>query len=323
MKRYIWLTLSLLIFNLYSFRISAECIVNAQTDKNSLLVGDSLTLTINLRYKDGEVCKIDENVSLSKFKLLKRDLKTEKNGTQLIDTYTFILTPLDLGEIEIPPININTSTDGGFSDEEAGLSTPAIKISVQGIIQNEQDAKLKDILPPEKVYERTYILLYILGGLTILALIIYLIWRHLKNRKKTELKENESSTAISILSPYEEAIISLKLLEDEKLISKSMYKEFYLRLTEILKRFIERFYGFNAVEMTTSELTTYLIDHPQPNLDLTEVKNFLYMADLIKFAKYIPDAEMAYRDFNNIRNIIEKAAGHTNRSDPAQKGSEK
>ncbi|MGB9600138.1 MAG: hypothetical protein ACPL7I_06265, partial [Myxococcota bacterium] len=110
------------------------------------------------------------------------------------------------------------------------------------------------------------------------------------------------------LPPYDEAILSLKLLEEERLISKNMFKELYLRLTEILKRFIERFYGFNALEMTTDELLFYLMDHPQPNLDLNDIRNFLGLADLVKFAKYEVDAELAYRDFNFVKNIIERAA---------------
>jgi len=221
-----------------------------------------------------------------------------------------VLSPLELGEVSIPPITVHTSEDAGYADEEGPIETPEIKINVQGVIAGGQDAKLKDILPPEKVYERTYLLLYILGGIVAAALLVLLLLRYLKKRKAKNAESIRSSPPEPELSPYEEAMLSLKILEEERLISKSMYKELYLRLTEILKRFIERFYGFNAVEMTTSELMLYLMDHPQPNLDIAEMKDFLSLSDLVKFAKYTPEPESAYRDFNNVRNIISKAARH-------------
>lgn len=299
---------SLIFTTAFVNTLYATCIVSARTDNNSVLVGDSITLTINLKYNDGEYCKIGDDVNIPKFKIIKKEVKSEKNNGQIIDTYTLVITPLELGEVSIPAINIQTIADGGFADDEAGLSTPEIKITVNGIIKNQEEAKFKDILPPEKVYERTYLLLYILGGLILLAILIYLLVRYLKRRKINTVQEEVKQNVPPPLSPYEEAMLSLRLLEEEKLISKSMFKELYLRLTEILKRFVERFYGFNALEMTTEELSLYLMDHPQPNLDLNEVKNFFNIADLVKFARYNVDTEIAYRDFNAVRNIIEKAA---------------
>ncbi|MCX7943934.1 MAG: BatD family protein [Deltaproteobacteria bacterium] len=286
----------------------ADCIINARVDKSSVIVGDEIQLTVVLKYKEGDYCKIQDNVEFEKFKILRKDLKSEKGDGQISDTYTFVLIPLELGEVFIKPVQIQTSIDAGFADDEGFLTTPEIKINVQGVIDSEKEAKLKDILPPEKVYERTYILLYILALAIAIAVFVYLLLRYMRKRHAVRQVSEESKISEVHINPYEEAILALKLVEEERLISKSMYKELYLRLTEILKRFIERFYGFNAVEMTTYELTIYLMDHPQPNLDLTELKDFLSVADLVKFAKFVPSAESAYRDFNIVRNIIDKAA---------------
>ncbi|MCX7957661.1 MAG: BatD family protein [Deltaproteobacteria bacterium] len=310
MHRILSLTTVMFVFFALSWNSFARCIVSARTDKNTVLVGDEITLSVTLRYREGENCAIGEDVNFKKFRLLKKEVRTEKNDNFVNDIYTFVLTPLELGEVQIPPITVNTSSDAGYADDEEPLRTPERKITVQGIITNENEAKLKDILPPEKVYEKTYLPLYIAIGLLLLAVAVYLIVRYLKKRKKVTEEKEDGGIKEPLLSPYEEAIASLKLLEEERLISRYMYKELYLRLTEILKRFIERFYGFNAVEMTTYELTTYLMDHPQPNLDLNEVKKFLTVSDLVKFAKYTPEAESAYLDFNNVRKIINCAAGH-------------
>lgn len=303
----------ILILFVFSLPVSAfgDCILNAKVDKNSIVVGDEIVLTVTLKYRDGEFCHIRDDVNFSKFKLLKKDFKTEKEGGFVVDTYSFGITPLELGEIIIPSVTVYTIPDAGYEDSEGNLSTPEIKIEVKGVISNEQEAKLKDILPPEKVYERTYFLLYIFLAIILSCILAYILIKYYKKRVKEEKRSQDAIVVEPQLTPYEEAMLSLKLLEEEKLISKFMYKELYLRLTEIVKRFIERFYGFNAVEMTTYELTIYLMDHPQANLDLKELKNFLNIADLVKFAKFTPDEESAYRDFNIVREIINKAARHT------------
>lgn len=308
-KRYFRIALFSLILLLVSATTYAECIINAKTNKNKVIVGDEVNLSITLKYRDGEPCALSEDISLPKFRILKKDVKSEKSDSYTIDTYVLTLVPLELGDVTIPSIRVNIIQDAGPNDEDSGLSTPEIKINVQGVISNEKEAVLKDILPPEKVYERTYLLLYIIGGLLALSLLIYLVVRYIrKRRSKVAGLPSEERPLEPLLPPYEEAIQSLKRLEEERLISKYHFKEFYLALTEILKRFIERFYGFNALEMTTYELTVYLLDHPQPNLDFANLKDFLEVADLVKFAKFTPDVESAYRDFNRVREIIDRAA---------------
>lgn len=297
----------LLLILLSSGYAYSDCIITASVDKNSVVVGDPVTLNVVVRYQSQQNCIIPDDINFGKFKLLNRSVKSESRGDQKIDTYTFILTPLELGEVSIPPITVYTSVDAGYPDEESHLSTQEIKISVSGVIKEEQP-QLKDILPPEKVYERTYLLIYIVVGLLIFGMLIYLITRYLKKRRLSAAKEIGEGDSTPPISPYEEAIIALKNLEEQRLIGRSEYKQLYLQLTEILKRFVERFYGFGATEMTTYELTAYLLDHPQPNLSLEDVRGILSQADLVKFARFTPEPEMAYKDFNGVKDIIEKAA---------------
>jgi hypothetical protein len=306
-RRFLFFVILFSSLSVYGF---ADCIVNAQVDRNTLIVGDPLNLSITLKHRDGETCLIDEDIDPKRFKLLKKDVKSEQRDGYTIDTYTFTITPLELGEVTIPPLNVRTATpDAGMPDDVAPLSTPEIKIKVEGVINNQEEAKIKDILPPEKVYERTYILLYILISLILGGILLFLLIRYIRKKKRRgDAGSAQKEVQTPPLSPYEEAMVSLKVLEEERLISRMEFKLLYLRLTEILKRFIERFYGFGAQEMTTTELCAYLMDHPQPNLNFESVKGFLQTADLVKFAKFTPPQEVAYGDYNRVRQIIEMAA---------------
>ena len=70
-----------------------------------------------------------------------------------------------------------------------------------------------------------------------------------------------------------------------KMVTSEDPKEYYTRLTDTLRKYIEERYGFNAMEMTSSEI----IDQLMKNADqesLAELRQLFLTADLVKFAKY-------------------------------------
>ena len=67
-------------------------------------------------------------------------------------------------------------------------------------------------------------------------------------------------------------------------------KLFFLDLTQIIKQFLHRTYGFNAEDFTTYE-TLYDLRRRETEAALLNNMEFLFnTADLVKFAKFIPDA---------------------------------
>ena len=61
-------------------------------------------------------------------------------------------------------------------------------------------------------------------------------------------------------------------------------KEYYTKLTDILRIYIHRRYGFNAKEMTSSEIIAHL--QQQDKKSIEELQQLFQTADLVKFAKF-------------------------------------
>ena len=64
-------------------------------------------------------------------------------------------------------------------------------------------------------------------------------------------------------------------------------KAYYTELTDVLRTYMEERFGFNAMEMTSSEI----IDKLQEINDKESIKDLMYLfqtADLVKFAKHSP-----------------------------------
>lgn len=91
-----------------------------------------------------------------------------------------------------------------------------------------------------------------------------------------------------ILPPHVVAISELDKLKDSKIWQQGLTKEYYTRLTDILREYIDRRYGVDAPEMTSDEIIEALrrrIETRSPQEGLAQI---LQLADLVKFAKYVP-----------------------------------
>lgn len=88
-------------------------------------------------------------------------------------------------------------------------------------------------------------------------------------------------------TPYESAMRALKDLKTKNLWEQGQEKEYFTRLTDILRTYLDRRFGINAMEMTTREIMDRLYES-----DLKDKREYmrqiLSVADFVKFAKVRP-----------------------------------
>lgn len=103
------------------------------------------------------------------------------------------------------------------------------------------------------------------------------------------LKQNKPIiTRIRIVKkilPHQKALNAIDMLRKEKMNSTEDQKAYYTRLTAALRQYIEERFGFNAMEMTSSEILYNLQESGDKKM-IDELKELFYTADLVKFAKY-------------------------------------
>ena len=86
------------------------------------------------------------------------------------------------------------------------------------------------------------------------------------------------------LLPHQKAMKEIEQIKADKMVTSENQKEYYTKLTDTLRRYIEERYGFSAMEMTSSEIIDRLMQTDQQSLD--ELRQLFITADLVKFAKY-------------------------------------
>lgn len=95
------------------------------------------------------------------------------------------------------------------------------------------------------------------------------------------------------MSPIERAWAELERLLKKQLPSRGRYKDFYVELTLVVRRYVQRKYAINAPHLTTEE---FLSLRPDDRLS-----DFLVSADLIKFAGVEATTESAERAVESAR----------------------
>lgn len=108
-----------------------------------------------------------------------------------------------------------------------------------------------------------------------------------------------------IIPPYDEAIMKLTQLKSEKLWEAGHDKEYFTRLTDILRNYIDRRFNINAMEMTSAQIIDVLRRNEETMPVNEQLSKILEMADFVKFAKMRPlpeDNEVAYQRAVNFVN---------------------
>ena len=91
------------------------------------------------------------------------------------------------------------------------------------------------------------------------------------------------------------ALRELEQLREEKPWVNKQVKLYYIRLTEILRIYIERRYHIMALEQTTDEILASPEKIRTARINsLKSLASILKLADLVKFAKVIPDLGRKY-----------------------------
>jgi hypothetical protein len=264
--------------------------VSAQVDRKEARVGDVIVLTVLAVGPKGTPVNLPHTLELAPFdELDDQNRKTEVkelDGGKLRREFTAQIAAYQTGELTLPPVEV---TYLGKTGEVLTVRTEAIPIKITSLLANEAEPTLKENAPPVRVLERDLLFVYIAGGLLAAglgALAATIIRRRLRARANLR-------PAPPPRPAHEIALERLDALGARGLEASVDQRPFYFELSEIIRAYLGARWGFDSLELTTSELMDELRLHAARDLMMGEVEGWLSGCDLVKFAKVSPTAQEA------------------------------
>jgi len=252
------------------------------TNATKQLVGDQARVSLNVQH-DPSLSKVVWPIipdSFGKLELISREkIDTVKKGAITQYQQSFLVAGFDSGLFVIPSIAVQVEPNSGPAFT---LHTDSLAILVQTVPVDTTKAfkGIKGIMDVKTTW-RDYIW-WIVGGL-VLLLLLGLVW-YFARKKKPELPPPPPPAEQLHLR----TLRALETLERDKVWEQGDVKGYYVRLTEILRGYIEARFDVPALERTTDELVGMARRNAGLAPHSEKIYNVLFTADFAKFARAQP-----------------------------------
>ncbi len=121
------------------------------------------------------------------------------------------------------------------------------------------------------------------------------------------VKRLHRAVRLRMMSPSERAFAELASLLSKQLAERGLFKDYYVELTHVVRRYIERSYKIRAPRLTTEEFMELARgDGRFSDEALGYLREFLYSADLVKFAQGAASMGVAGEAAQSARSFIER-----------------
>ncbi|MBR6032271.1 MAG: hypothetical protein IKP36_09980 [Bacteroidaceae bacterium] len=262
----------------------AQVQVDVKLDSVQMFIGQQMGLTLSVTFdakqklvmpdiKKGQELIPDIEV----VEVGKPDTAVLNDGKRLTVSQAYTITPWDSAFYFLPPMQVEVD---GKAYESKSLALKVYTVDVDTL-------HLDNFFPPNGIMELPFLWeewqMVTLGGLLFVLMLVCIgvLYYHVKHGKPIVRFIRRKKK----LPPHQVAMDEIERIKNERKWAEEDSKEYYTLLTDTLRNYIRDRYGFNAMEMTSSEIIDRLIaENNEEALD--ELREIFRTADLVKFAKW-------------------------------------
>ena len=274
-------------------------------DRKEARIAETVKLTVDIRAKNGvkvTLPKVDD--TLGDFRVISaKDTLDVPEGKQRLWRRTMQLESRKSGKRIIPELVAMFEDRRDPAKPIHGeVKTEPIEVQVVSVLEGKTDPrKFRDIkgaveLRPDVSYTWVYVTSGVAGTFLLAAAGTMLVARYRRNRA---------------LTAETWALKQLDKLCKADLIAAGRHQEYYYRLTDIVRAYIERRFSLRTLHETTREF----LDDIQTRPVLSEenkvfLRAFLEQADMVKYACYEPGVGESDKALEAARTFVASSALH-------------
>lgn len=293
-----------------------------RVDRNEIMIGEQSVVTLSFAISKANPAQVTfptildtlvENVEVVR-KTKVDTLKTGDNVPQTRLQQLLYITSFDSGFYAIPPFEF--MVNGEVKETEPFLLTVhSVKIDTTASIKG-----IKDIYHVE-VSWLDYLNAYWkyaaagIAAVALLALVIFLVMRYRKKEIPEEPVEEKDTRPADVI-----AMEALTKIAEEKIFKRGKIKEYHTSITDVLRDYIEAVFEIPASELTTRQIISQLRYSGIDDKEMRKLRSILFRADMVKFAKEIPDERENEQSVNDAEQFV--TATKPPEARPQEKGGE-
>lgn len=273
--------------------------VEAKATKTDVTVGETFGVELVASGPEGTVWSFPPEPGSEKVELRTPPPATAAGSAApappIPDRHRYEAAAFAVGEAEVPPVTVKYRLPDGTEGEVASAAIPLRIVSV--LPKDPKEQKLADIRPPVPLgpgreFWIALAALLLLGG----GLVAWLLRRRRRGP--------EAAAAAPEVPPDVEARAALDHLRKKGLPGRGEFRSYYIELTEVAKRYLERRLGAPVLEMTSAEMVSFLRESAAASDFALAMRDLAGAADRIKFAKGSGLGEEADRHLDGVKSMI-------------------
>ena len=272
-------------FTLFGSQASAQQVtVRASIDSLQLLVGEQTKVHLEVSMDADKKLRLpvikDTLVrGVEVLDIAKPDTQKLNDDKRWVITQEYTITSFDSALYYLPPLEVMVD-DEKYRSESLALKVYSIPVDT---LHPDQFFGPKTVVEVPIQWEDidTMVYAFILMLLFGSACVFFII-RYRDNKPIIKIIKIEPK-----LPPHQEAMKHIEEIKANKKVQREDPKQYYTELTDVIRTYIMERFGFNAMEMTSSEIIENLLQ-VRDKESLKDLKYLFETADLVKFAKHAP-----------------------------------
>lgn len=279
--------------------------VSASLERDSIWLGDQIKLMLMAEYPAGSRLtfpSLKDSLSNGVEVISKSKIDSSKIGEGMMQMrQSYIITAFDSGPHPIGPFVF--AMHSAIAKDSLRTNSLKIFVKVPNVDLKKGFTDIKKPYGAPVTFKE--IAPWILGIILIATIIFFILYAINRRRKNIPLFAMPVKPK---LPPHVVALSELDKLKEEQLWQHDKVKDYYTRLTDIIRVYLEERYEVPAMEQTTQEiLAEFKGDDSQIKGKLyTGLQKTLDTSDLVKFAKYTPLADENHFVLVQAYNLVEE-----------------
>lgn len=271
-----WLMIIVLSFIIYhlSFSHAVAQSVEARIDSMEMFIGQQVHVTLTVTAPAGAKIAFPPYQRTQEVTPGVEVVETSQQGDNV---QVLTLTSFDEQLYYLPPFPVLVNGDT--------VKSKSLALKVMGI--EVDTTHLEKFFGPKDVQDNPFQwsdwapLFWLSVLMLVLMAVAYYLYLRLRDNKPIITYVR----VVKKLLPHQKAMKEIEQIKADRMTTSEDQKEYYTKLTDTIRRYIEERYGFSAMEMTSSEIIDRLVKQGDQKA-LNELTELFQTADLVKFAKY-------------------------------------